>query len=262
MSTSSTPPVHPTPSTPQHHHPVEDIFPGHRYGIVSALDLPTSAAVRDVVAATTGVDGVVAYKLGHSTVLELGLRGAVDLIRQASDLPIIYDHQKAGLDVPSNARHFADLLAGTGVAGAIIFPLAGPQTAREYLSRLRERGIVPLVGGLLPIDDYTISTGGWVADDVLTEITRLALAHGETNIIAPANSALNTVIAAAGISPTLFVPGIGAGGTGLDRLGDVVDQVSGIFPIVGRAIVTAADPAQAATDLAAALTTVVAGAPQ
>lgn len=233
-----------------------DFRPALTHGIIPALDVPTTAAVRDIVAATSSVPGVVGYKLGLATVLDLGLAAAVDLVAGLTDLPIIYDHQKAGLDIPSNATNFAHSLAAAGVRAAVVFPVAGPRATVEYTSAIRTAGIVPLVGGLLPVPDYTKSSGGWVSDDVLEQIVRIALGNNETHLIVPAGDHVDPVVRVAadfGVRPTLFVPGISASGQELAVLSGVAGRVAGIYPIVGQEVVAADDPAGVAVRLVSAL---------
>ncbi|MBY4574890.1 orotidine 5'-phosphate decarboxylase [Gordonia paraffinivorans] len=233
---------------------------GRGHGIIPALDLPTAEQVRDIVAATADVDGVVGYKLGPSTVLELGLPAALRLVGDLTDLPVIYDHQKAGLDIPSNADVFARTLAAHGVSAAIVFPLAGPTTAAGFLTAFQRTGVAALIGGQLPVADYTAAGGGWIAEDVLDHIADIALEHGETQLIVPAGDRVEQVVAraaAVGVRPRLFVPGVGADGDELRGLAPVVAHVAGLFPIVGRAVIAADDPAAAAARLTAELDTVV-----
>ena len=232
-------------------HPGAPLVPND-HGIVVALDVPTPERVRDLVEATADVDGVVGYKLGPTMALTLGLAAALELIAARTDLPVIYDHQKAGLDIPANADGFATVLADHGVRAAIVFPLAGPTAAREYPAALRRQGVVPLVGGVLSVDDYVQSAGGWVADSALFDIAEAAASLGESHLIAPIGSAARGVVAAAGrhgIRPQLFVPGISGDGEQLASLAEVGAYVDGVYPIVGRAITRATDPATVADQL-------------
>ena len=235
---------------------VGEFAPRLTHGIIPALDVSSTAAARDIVAATSSVPGVVGYKLGLATVLELGLAAAVDVVAGLTDLPVIYDHQKAGLDIPSNAINFARSLSAAGVRAAVVFPIAGPRATVKYTSAIRAAGIVPLVGGLLALSDYTRSAGGWVSDDVLEQVARISLAHSEHHLVVPAGIHIGPVVrlaAEAGVRPRLFVPGISASGLELQALSAVAGSVAGIYPIVGRAVVAADDPAAAAARLVSAL---------
>src|SRR5262249_22917390 len=70
------------------------------HGILIALDMESLDRMRKVVEQTSGIPGVVGYKVGLTLTLRLGLGGAVRHLRASTDLPLIYDHQKAGPDVP------------------------------------------------------------------------------------------------------------------------------------------------------------------
>ena len=70
------------------------------HGIIPALDNATLDGVLKTVEACAAIEGVVGFKIGLTTALQLGLSKAVSTIREITDLPIIYDHQKAGADIP------------------------------------------------------------------------------------------------------------------------------------------------------------------
>ena len=71
-------------------------------GLVPALDLETLDDLKRVVDATCDIDEVIEYKLGMHAVLHIGLFNAVKAIREFTDKPVIYDHQKAGADMPDS----------------------------------------------------------------------------------------------------------------------------------------------------------------
>src|SRR5215208_1952347 len=106
---------------------------------------------------THDVEGIVGYKLGVVGALRLGLRGAVKAIRDITDLAIIYDHQKAGPDIPDMAGKYASICKDTGVRGLILFPLAGERSVREFVGHAQRAGLVPIVGGALPFPEYYVS---------------------------------------------------------------------------------------------------------
>lgn len=221
-------------------------------GLIPALDVADAASADRIVTATRGVPGVVGYKVGLSTVLELGLPAAIGRIRGLTDHPVVYDHQKAGFDVPSNATAFARTLHRAGVDEAILFPVAGPSTATAYISALQDAGISPIVGGELPVPDFTRSGGGWVDDDALVGVVHLALGLGVTRFVAPLGPRVARVVAAAeaaGVRPSVLVPGI--------RSAADVAALAPLQPradlrvVVGRAITQAGDPQAAAAGLLA-----------
>ena len=91
-----------------------------RHGIIVALDADSVDACKRSIDLTTGVDGVVGYKLGMTMALRLGLAESVRQLRAHTELPLLYDHQKAGPDVFDMAAKFAALCAEAGVDGLIL----------------------------------------------------------------------------------------------------------------------------------------------
>src|SRR5579864_5003032 len=91
-------------------------------GIVPALDVDTPQQLELVVRETSEVQGVVGYKIGLTSVLRFGLAEAVGRLRNMTDLPLLYDHQKAGPDMPDMAARFVALCDEAGVDGLILFP--------------------------------------------------------------------------------------------------------------------------------------------
>lgn len=222
-------------------------------GIVPALDVDSVDALKRVVEATTEVDGVVGYKLGMSGALRLGLPGAVAAIRELSDLPIVYDHQKAGADIPDMARKFSALCSEAGVSSLILFPLAGERAVREFVGGALDVGLVPIVGGDLPFPEYHVSGGGYVADDTLARILVLAAECGATDFVLPAHDnalirqrceLLKNLVDAPGV----YLPGIGPLGGSVPEAFAAAEGCRR-YAVVGRAIAAAEDPGEAALRL-------------
>ena len=224
-----------------------------KHGIIVALDGETVDACKRTVDVTTAVEGVVGYKLGMTTALRLGLAEAVRQLREHTDLPLLYDHQKAGPDVFDMAAKFAALCAEAKVDGLILFPLAGPRAVEGFVGESIKHGILPLVGGDLPFPDYNISGGGYVADDALERIIDKAVEAGANHFVIPGNTPdklrrhserLKEKLRA----PVFVVPGIGPLG---GKIGDLVAAANGcsVYGVVGRAVYGAADQTAAARAL-------------
>lgn len=234
------------PDTRGHHLPPDG-------GVIPALDVDSVDALRRLVEATTDIDGIVAYKLGMAGALRLGLSGAVRAIREITDLPIIYDHQKAGPDIPDMARRFSAICREAGVTSLILFPLAGQRAVREFVSQAREAGLIPIVGGALPFREYYASGGGYVADDALERILASAVVHGATDFVLPAHNPTLVRLHAKVLRdqvdrPGLLLPGIGALGGSIP---EAFAAAAGCrrYAVVGRAIAAARDPRDAARRL-------------
>jgi len=224
-----------------------------RHGIIVALDAESVDACKRTVDLTTGIDGVVGYKLGLTTALRLGLAESVRQSRAHTDLPLLYDHQKAGPDVFDMAAKFVALAEEAAADGLILFPIAGPRAVDSFVGESLKRGILPLVGGDLPFPDYNVSGGGYVADDALERIIDRAAAIGADRFVVPGNTPAKLAHHAARLAarqPVFIVPGIGP----LDgRLADLVAVAPGcsVLGVVGRAVYAADDPAAAARTLVA-----------
>ena len=225
------------------------------HGILIALDMESLDQMRRVVEQTTVVEGIVGYKVGLTATLRLGLGGAVARLRSATDLPLIYDHQKAGPDVPDMAPKFSATCKEAGVDGLILFPIAGPRAVVEFVGSAYSNRLLPIVGGDLPFPDYNASGGGYVVDDALDKIFRKAIEIGIDHFVIPGNTAAKVAHHAGWLvekieRPALFIPGIGALG---GSIGSTFSAAPGcdLYAVVGRAIYDAVDPAEAARRLAA-----------
>ncbi|MBJ3774540.1 orotidine 5'-phosphate decarboxylase / HUMPS family protein [Acuticoccus mangrovi] len=240
------------------------VFSG-KMGIVPALDVDDLAAFERVVKATTGVEGVAGYKLGLTTVLRVGLKASMKALRDLSDLPVLYDHQKAGPDMPDMAKKFTALAAEAGVDGLILFPVAGPTAVDAFVGEAVKAGIAPVVGGEIPVPDYGISGGGYLVDDALDRILVRAAAAGADHFVLPAHDAAKVKRWAAWIAQnvpeaTTFLTGFGSLGGTIEGAFATADALPRRFAIAGRLITGAADPGAAARDLYARMQAVAASA--
>ena len=100
-----------------------------KYGIIPACDVDSLEELERLVKATCNVEGIVGYKIGAILGLKFGLTQVVNVITRYTNLPIIYDHQKFGTDIPDICGGaMLNVLKDSGVNIVIIFPQAGPET--------------------------------------------------------------------------------------------------------------------------------------
>jgi len=224
-------------------------------GLIPALDIDDFTVVRRLVAATTNIPGLAGYKIGCAAALTVGLAGAVRALREETDLPLLYDHQKAGPDIPDTAGLFAALAAQAGVDGLIIFPLSGLRAIEKFTAELKARNVLPIVGGELPMREYRQRYGGFIVNDALKKILAAAVPAGVRHFILPANdprrlSSHLAYLRSITNQASLFLPGIGALGGTVKKTFALVGEWPA-YAIVGRAVIQAAKPAEAARRLAA-----------
>lgn len=224
----------------------------HQFGIVPALDVDSIDTACRLVDQLSDIEGIEGYKIGAQLALERGLLEAVTRLQTATSIPLMYDHQKVGLDVPSNAAGFAACVAAAGVTSVIVFPVAGPTAVQAFVGALVDHGLKPIVGAALPIDDYFVSAGGWLDDDVLLRVLDIAVGCGATSVVVPGGRAgtLGSIVTHFGDGPDLefLVPGVP---TSPGELGPALAEAGPhrAFAVIGRAICRATDPRSAAQRL-------------
>mgnify|MGYP000430429737 CR=1 FL=1 len=74
--------------------------------IIPACDVPLEV-YEQIVRETSDIEGIGAYKIGFQLALKYGLPKIVEVTRKYNHKPIIYDHQKAGTDIPKTGENFA-----------------------------------------------------------------------------------------------------------------------------------------------------------
>jgi len=221
--------------------------------IIPACDVETLDDLRELVRLTHDVDRIGGYKLGSTPAITYGLPELVRVVRGFTDLPIIYDHQKAMTDIPDTGRAFAAAVKAAGVDALIGFPMAGPATQDAWTKACQEVGLGVIIGGEMTQPRYRRSEGGYVSDEALDEIYLNGARLGVTDFVVPGNKVervahyrelLTPVV---GGAPTFFSPGFVAQG------GEVSEaaKVSGgsWHAIVGRGIYGAKGIRAAAKEL-------------
>ncbi|MFC1629793.1 hypothetical protein ACFL11_01025 [Patescibacteria group bacterium] len=122
-------------------------------------------ACGDIVRATHDLPGIGGYKIGLTLALGFGLKAVVEMIRRQTEKPIIYDHQKAGTDIPGLGSEFARIVSSSGVNAVILFPFGGAATERAWIADCQEEDLTVLVGGHMTQPEFLASEGGFVAED-------------------------------------------------------------------------------------------------
>lgn len=196
---------------------------------------------------------VVAIKVGFTLALRYGLPLIVKAINEVSTLPVIYDHQKAGTDIPQMGKPFAATCQEAGVQGVIFFPLAGPKTLEGFVSGAIELGLKPIVGLVMTHPMFLVSEGGYLDDAAPEAICKAAVELGVRNYVLPGTkpsiiSRFAKGLFAQDAPATIMMPGIGSQGGTLAAAFDAASPHNRIA-IVGSAIYGSPDPKAALNSL-------------
>lgn len=157
-----------------------------RRSVIVAADVLGLPNLEDLVYAVNGVLGIGGLKIGFALGLQ-DLKLAVRITRShlGPDFPIIYDHQKAGTDIPDTGKVFAEVLKDSGVDAAILFPFAGPRTQKEWMKACFDANLQVIVGGVMTHPEFLVSEGGYIADESVERIYRNACQWGASHFVVP-----------------------------------------------------------------------------
>jgi len=218
---------------------------GHSRAIAIAADVSSLGDLDVLVSAAADCPDVCALKVGFSLVLRHGLPAVVSAVKRNSTLPVIYDHQKAGTDIPQMGGPFADACREAGADAVIIFPQSGPRTLEAFVSAAFKCELVPIVGIMMTHPGYLAEDGGFLIDNAPISICEKALALGVTEFVLPGTKPDVVRQFAAGalrsIRATIWMPGIGSQGGALrPALDSAAPHIA--VGIIGSAIYDSPDP--------------------
>ncbi len=211
--------------------------------IIPALDTlsieDALACVRD----THQRDSIYGYKVGFSIGLRFGLHSFMEKCRAITDKPFIYDHQKAGTDIPETGPLFAQTLRECGITEGILFPQAGARTLAAWAKALRENNLKVIVGGMMTHEGYVKSEGGYLDDASIQRIYTDAWEQGVRSFVTPLTRpdfVNNLVHSIPGMMDAEFYsPGYGAQGGSRNGYPNIAKH----YVIVGRRLLASSDRA-------------------
>lgn len=220
------------------------------YGVMVACDVDSIDVFKKIITETCSIEGIVGYKIGFSLALKYGLASLTSVVKEKSDLPVIYDHQKAGTDIPQMGEKFAETCFNGGVKGVILFPQAGPRTEKAFIEGVFIKGMIPLVGGEMTHPGYLVGDQGYIRDDAPIDIYTLAADMKVKYYIIPGNKPQITqkyhdLLSGLGVEAKYCMPGIGRQG------GDIKSSFASLsgssaYAIIGSGIYRQANMGEAA----------------
>ena len=219
--------------------------------VIPACDVATLDILKQLVSETSDVDGIGAYKVGFSLVIPFGLNTVLAAVREVTDLPVIYDHQKAATDIPDTGASFVQSCKRADAV--ILFPQSGPEVEKAWIEAAAEEELKVIIGGEMTHKAFLQSDGGFIADDAPSRIYKAASSLGVTDFVVPGNKPdkVREYRKLLGEKAILYSPGfIAQGGS----LGDSAKAAGNKWhAIVGRALYTAKDIHKTAKELVKAI---------
>tara|TARA_Y100000310_G_scaffold55028_1_gene50454 strand:+ start:376 stop:1071 length:696 start_codon:yes stop_codon:yes gene_type:complete len=222
--------------------------------VIPSLDVPTLKQAEKIVKATAKVKGVGAYKIGFELVINNGIQDVIKTIKKITKLPIIYDHQKAGTDIPDMGPRF--MKAVKGVDYVILFPMAGPITEEKWIKAAFKEKLGVIVGGDMTHKGYLQRSGGFIENMAPKKIYKIAANLGVNEFVVPGNKPFmiaeyKRFLESFGLKPIFYSPGFVEQGGKLSESGKIAGDRW--HAIVGRAIYNAKNPTKVTQDLVKAL---------
>lgn len=218
--------------------------------IIPSCDVDSLEKLSRLVKATCFVKGIGGYKIGFELVIPFGMEKVVKTIRKLTKLPIIYDHQKAGTDIPEMGGKFMKVCELADAV--IIFPQAGPETEAAWIKSAQKSKMKIVVGGEMTHQAYLKEAGGFIEDDAPKRMYEIAASMGVTDFIIPGNKPEKAMEYVEMImnkikNPVFYSPGLIAQG---GKISELASKLSSWHAIVGRAIYEAKDMKKAAEGMA------------
>jgi len=222
-------------------------------GIIPACDFPGIELFEKLIKATCDIEGIVGYKIGCILGLRYGLTKLVSLSENYTDIPIIYDHQKSGTDIPQMGEIFANTCSEAGIKGVIIFPQSGPTTEESFINAAKKANLIPIVGGEMTHPKYLERDGGFIRDNAPKEMYQIAARNDVDHFVIPGNKpeAINSyhkLLSSEIEHPIYCLPGIGRQGGDIKSSFRYLEGFSA-YAIVGTSIYGEADIRSAAKKL-------------
>ena len=245
--------------------------------IIPACDVSIEKFV-DIVKKTGNLEKVGGYKIPATAGRE-GWEIWVKTARKYTDKPLIYDHQKAGTDIPDTGENFMKAIKGAGFDAVILFPQSGPVVEYEWIRAAQDKGLGVIVGGEMTHLRYLSSDindkgskyseifhdligfekilRGYIRDDAPDDIYKLAAKMGVSDFVVPGNKPdriahYKLIIEDSGIKePIFYSPGLIAQGGQISNGAKAAGRR--FHGIVGRGIYNAKNIREAALELTSQL---------
>jgi len=232
--------------------------------IVPACDVVDLDIYEKIVEATADNEKVGAYKIGFALGLTHELPKVIEITKEYTDKPIIFDLQKAGNDIPDFGKLFAKTCKNAEIDAVILFPFSSPITQYEWTKACQDNGLEVIIGGRMTHPrqiegDYSNTKDkdyskifkelgfeddlmGYIREDAPEDIYKLGARMGVTNFVIPGNEpkvaeSLIKLLKKECRDIAIYSPGLITQGGNLSESCELVDKLGIEFHgIIGRGL--------------------------
>jgi len=162
------------------------IFSKDKHGIIISCDFGSIEKLEKIIKETCSLDFMQGYKIGMTLALKNGIQNVTAVIRKYTNLPIIYDHQKFGSDIPEICSgEILKVIKEAGIEALVVFPHGGIETLKSIVKECFRIGLTPIVGGDMSHPGYNVKDGGYIDEGSSQRIYIDAAAIGVTHFMLP-----------------------------------------------------------------------------
>lgn len=212
--------------------------------IIVACDVETLNEYEEIIKKTHDHSAIGGYKIGSLLAITYSLPRLVEITRKYTQKPIIYDHQKAGTDIPDLGKKFMKTVKYAGTDAIIVFPLSGSLVLEKWVKAAYDEGLYVLVGGLMTHKQFLISEGGYIGDKEVYDIYKRAAQLGVRDFVVPGTKPeeirkIKDILIESNIEPIFYSPGLITQGGEITEAGKAAGKEW--HAIIGRAIYASKD---------------------
>jgi orotidine-5'-phosphate decarboxylase len=223
--------------------------------VIPACDVPIDI-FRKLLMELGHAEEIGGFKIGGiEPTLENGLPAVVQIAKEYTDKPLIFDYQKAATDIPEKGERFARVCYDSGVDAVILYPQSGFETEMAWIKAAQDAGLGVIVGMLMSHKGFLDTEGGLIREDRILDTYTTAAKMGVTDFILPGTKlkhayAIMESLRPFASKPTYYTLGVGVQGADLQEAKRVIGD---LHAIVGRTIYENPNPRAATLELARVL---------
>ena len=132
-------------------------------GILIEFNSSNIKLINNIISSTKDFPFILGYKINTESIILCGLESIVQLIKEKTSLPLIYDHKGYGTgNLEISGEDMIEKIKKIGVEAMVILPLAGSETLRRIIKICNKFGLLAIISGDLPNKGYFNDEGGYI----------------------------------------------------------------------------------------------------